>query len=104
MKFSIPEHHGLDEHILSDLNLVPRTAEGNPSLTDIQYEALANGVARGTSLLIISPTSTGKTLVGVWGLASWLTSGLSRHVVYLVQRHRQKIQGGRSQTLGMQGD
>ncbi len=95
MKYSLPVNHGLPEELLRDPALVPRTSTGEPSLTDVQYEALNNGVARGASMLVVAPTSTGKTLIGVWALTSWLLSGPSRHAVYLVTHRalaRQKFE------------
>ncbi len=61
-----------------------RSDDGSPSLTDVQYEALCQGVGRGESLLISAPTSTGKTLIGAWGLFSWLRAGYDHKAVYLV--------------------
>ena len=56
---------------------------GAPSITDIQYDALDAGVARGASLLISAPTSTGKTLIGYWAAQQRLRADHGR-VVYLV--------------------
>ncbi|MBM7113533.1 DEAD/DEAH box helicase [Archangium primigenium] len=95
MKFSLPANHGLPDALLGDAELVPRTKEGAPSLTDVQHEALSQGVARGESLLVVAPTSTGKTLVGVWALSSWIFSRNSRRAVYLVTHRalaRQKFE------------
>ncbi|WP_363350169.1 DEAD/DEAH box helicase [Methylocystis echinoides] len=84
MKYELPSSHGLPHEIVSNPELVPRTAEGDPSLTDVQFAALEAGVARGASLLVVAPTSTGKTLIGIWALASWLKSDPRHHAVYLV--------------------
>ncbi len=95
MKFSLPADHGLPNALLGDSELVPRTKEGAPSLTDVQHEALKQGVARGESMLVVAPTSTGKTLVGVWALSSWIFSGDPRRAVYLVTHRalaRQKFE------------
>lgn len=95
MKFSLPVEHGLPGTLLNDPELVPKSSEGTPSLTDVQYEALSKGVARGASMLVVAPTSTGKTLIGVWALTSWILSGRTRHAVYLVTHRalaRQKFE------------
>ncbi len=66
--------------------LIPRY-EGAPSLTDIQYEALEAGVARGESILVCAPTSTGKTLIGWWAIASAiLAGGRAVYLAHLIQR------------------
>jgi helicase len=64
--------------------LLPRDETGEPSITTIQFEALSAGVGRGQSMLCVAPTSTGKTLVGVWGTLTWLQGGPGRQAVYLV--------------------
>ncbi|EPX56432.1 DEAD/DEAH box helicase domain protein [Cystobacter fuscus DSM 2262] len=95
MKYILPANHGLPERILGDPDLLPKTEEGTPSLTDVQYEALSQGVARGTSMLVVAPTSTGKTLIGIWALSSWLFARPGRHAVYLVTHRalaRQKFE------------
>jgi len=84
MKASLPAQHGLSRQILETAELLPR-ASGEPSITDIQYEALEAGVARGQSALISAPTSTGKTLIGWWTIAGAIEAG--RTAVYLVS-HR----------------
>lgn len=88
MKYELPNSHGLSDIILNDSALLPR-ADGSPSVTDIQYEALAAGVARGQSILAVAPTSTGKTNIAMWGLLSWIASSRVQGttVVYLVS-HR----------------
>lgn len=65
MKQTLPHHHGLSEKILQKNELVPRFDDA-VSITDIQFEALDAGVARGQSLIVSAPTSTGKTLIGWW--------------------------------------
>src|SRR4051794_4365231 len=95
MQYGLPENHGLPEFVVSDSKLLPRDAEGNPSVTDVQFEALSAGVARANSMLCVAPTSTGKTFIGIWGLLSWLDKGTSRRAVYLVTHRalaRQKFE------------
>lgn len=82
MKYELPDNHGLSDAIQRDRRLVPSEDGAAPSFTDIQYDALAAGVARGQSLLAVAPTSTGKTLVGLWALASGLERG--QKAIYLV--------------------
>lgn len=53
----LPEHHGLSKPIVTDLVFKD---DEKPALTDVQYEALDAGVGQGESLLVVSPTSTGK--------------------------------------------
>ena len=84
MREGLPQDHGLAKEILSIPALVPST-EGTPLLTDIQYEALAHGVARGESVIVSAPTSTGKTLIGLWAIAASILT--QRRAVYLVS-HR----------------
>ena len=79
MKYQFPEHHGLSESIVT--NLVFKDDE-QPALTDAQYEALDAGVGRGESLLVVSPTSTGKTQIAVWAIANGIETGCN--TVYLV--------------------
>ncbi len=95
MQFILPDNSSLPTEILDNPKLLPRTAEGAPSITNIQHAALAEGVARGKSLLVVGPTSTGKTLVGIWGLVSWLQVNAQRTAVYLVTHRalaRQKFE------------
>ncbi|AKQ66027.1 DEAD/DEAH box helicase domain protein [Myxococcus hansupus] len=95
MKSTLPPHHGLPDSILNDPELVMRTDPETPSLTDVQYEALSQGAARGTSMLVVAPTSTGKTLIGVWALTTWLLNAPPRNAVYLVTHRalaRQKFE------------
>lgn len=84
MKQTLPHHHGLSEKILQKSELVPRFDEA-VSITDIQFGALEAGVARGQSLIVSAPTSTGKTLIGWWAIASAIEQG--KRAVYLVS-HR----------------
>lgn len=96
MKFELPAQHGLPAGVLDDPALLPRDEAGGPSVTDLQSDALAAaGVGRGRSMLCAAPTSTGKTLVGVWGLFTWLDGGHGRRAVYLVTHRalaRQKFE------------
>src|SRR6266404_2830954 len=84
MQTGLPPNHGLSKFALSVAELVP-TLDGEVFLTDVQYEALHVGVASGTSVLVSAPTSTGKTLIGWWAIASAVASG--GRAVYLVS-HR----------------
>lgn len=84
MKSSLPTDCGLRPELIAIPNLVPHV-DGVPSLTDAQFEALEAGIAKGASVLISAPTSTGKTLIGWWAIASAVKSG--RRAVYLVS-HR----------------
>ncbi|ESX48510.1 DEAD/DEAH box helicase [Mesorhizobium sp. LSHC416B00] len=84
MQTTIPEDHGLSDKVLGKPELLPE-AGLMPLLTDIQFEALEAGVARGESVLVSAPTSTGKTLIGWWTVASAIEAGHT--AVYLVS-HR----------------
>lgn len=79
MKFDLPKDHGLSTQVVEQLVF---KEEGNPALTDAQFDALDAGVGRGESALIVSPTSTGKTQIALWGIAKGLES--SCNTVYLV--------------------
>jgi len=79
MKYNFPNNHGLSDLIIE--NLVYKS-EGNSSLTNIQYEALEHGVGRGESALVVAPTSTGKTQIGLWAIAKSIENGCN--TVYLV--------------------
>jgi len=63
MKYELPPNHGLSENLQQGFVF---SEGGRPSLTDVQYEALAAGVANGESILVVSPTSTGKTQIALW--------------------------------------
>lgn len=82
MKYELPVGHGLATATVDNPKLLPRQPDGSPSLTDIQYEALEAGVAHGKSMLVVAPTSTGKTLIGLWGLGRAIQAG--NRAVYLV--------------------
>ena len=84
LRYELPQDHGLPLASLVNALLLPRNAAGEPSITEVQFQALAAGVGRGSSMLCVAPTSTGKTLVGVWALLTWLNEGYGRRAVYLV--------------------
>lgn len=88
MKYELPHSHGLSDLILNDSALLPRVDE-TPSITNIQYEALAAGIANSASILAVAPTSTGKTNIAMWGLLSWISNPHKEFpkAVYLVS-HR----------------
>ena len=84
MKDSLPTNCGFPEEFLPLDTLLFRE-DGELSITDVQWEALNNGACRGENMLVLAPTSTGKTQIGVWALASWLATDRARHrAVYLV--------------------
>ena len=87
MKNHLPANHGLPTAVLNS-KLIHRR-QNDISLTDAQFEALNAGVALGTNILLVSPTSTGKTEVGLIGIAAWLTGpdSMTKRAVYLVS-HR----------------
>ncbi len=95
VKHALPADHGLSSAVLSNAALLPRDDAGDPSITDVQFDALAAGVGRGGSMLCVAPTSTGKTLIGVWSALTWLEGGHDRRAVYLVTHRalaRQKFE------------
>lgn len=79
MKYHLPENHSLSTEILS--RLVFKEKE-EYALSDVQFAALDAGVGRGESVLVASPTSTGKTHIALWAIASSLENGCN--TVYLV--------------------
>ena len=85
MRYELPVNHNLSEYVTGKRELLPRGEGDAPCITDIQYMSLESGVASEESLLISAPTSTGKTLIGWWAIASCLLSG--GRAVYLVS-HR----------------
>ncbi len=100
MKFELPETHGLSAQTRANRALVPEV-DNNAALTDIQFEALENGVARGESVLVCAPTSTGKTLIGWWSIASAIERG--GRAVYLVSHRalaKQKFEEAQRLFLG----
>lgn len=84
MKSGLPDKHGLSDLVTSSSGLLPQI-DGVPFLTDAQFEALHAGVASGKDVLVSAPTSTGKTLIGWWTIASAVEAG--GRAVYLVS-HR----------------
>ncbi|MEY9470854.1 helicase [Bradyrhizobium yuanmingense] len=84
MKLGLPPGHGLSDFVVSSTELLPKM-DGEPFITDIQFEALQAGVSLGSNVLISAPTSTGKTLIGWWTIASAIAAG--GRAVYLVS-HR----------------
>ncbi|VVD62561.1 DEAD/DEAH box helicase [Pandoraea commovens] len=99
MKYELPVDHGLSGEL--EQHLLFRDASGGPAVSDVQYEALAAGVARGESVLVVSPTSTGKTQIALWAIAGGLERGCN--TVYLVTHRalaKQKFEDFRSQLLG----
>ena len=84
MKDTLPRDHGLPDDLIADPTVIFRE-EGGPSLTDVQWEALNAGIGRGHGALALAPTSTGKTQIGIWALASWIAADRARHRgIYLV--------------------
>ena len=79
MKYELPLNHGLSERIINSLMY---TENGKPSLTDAQYAALQAGIGTGSSALVVSPTSTGKTQIAVWAIANGIET--NANTVYLV--------------------
>lgn len=84
MREGLPNDHGLPDFVMSSAELLP-IHNSEPLLTDIQFDALAAGIATGGSVLVSAPTSTGKTLIGWWAIASTILDG--GRAVYLVS-HR----------------
>ncbi|MBK6741587.1 MAG: DEAD/DEAH box helicase [Hydrogenophilales bacterium] len=98
MKYDLPADHGLSASVVKNLVF---TEGGRPTLSDVQFAALEAGVGRGESLLVVSPTSTGKTLIGLWAIARSLEAG--HNTVYLVTHRalaKQKFEDFKSQLLG----
>lgn len=81
MRKDLPPDHGLPDFVVKDKDLMPKVG-AQVSITDAQYEALKAGVAVGKSILVVAPTSTGKTLIAAWAIAAALKRG--NKVVYLV--------------------
>lgn len=84
MQNRLPDDYDELDTVFETPGLLPRTEEG-VSLTNAQFDALDAGVAKGRSLIVSSPTSTGKTLIGWWAIASTIAAG--GRAVYLVS-HR----------------
>ena len=79
MKYEMPDGHGLSKACVEQLVF---HEDGNPALTDVQFSALAAGVGKGNSLLVVSPTSTGKTQIALWAIANSIEAKTT--AVYLV--------------------
>lgn len=93
----MPKDHGLSAAVFQ--NLVFKE-NNRPNLSDVQFASLEAGVGRGESLLVVSPTSTGKTQIALWAIAKSLESG--NHTVYLVTHRalaKQKFEDFKSQLL-----
>lgn len=97
MKYAFPEDHGLSDKTVA--HLVFKDGE-NPALSNAQFAAIHAGVGRGESMLVVSPTSTGKTQIALWAIARSLETGCS--TVYLVTHRalaKQKFEDFRSLLL-----
>lgn len=79
MKCEMPGNHGLSNKCIEQLVF---HEDGSPSLTDVQHSALAAGVGTGASVLVVSPTSTGKTQIALWAIANSIEA--RTNAVYLV--------------------
>lgn len=98
MRYQLPEEHGLSESTIS--RLVFSDGNNNPALSNAQFAALKAGVGRGESVLVVSPTSTGKTQIALWAIANSLEAGCN--TVYLVTHRalaKQKFEDFRTQLL-----
>ncbi len=97
MKFELPENHSLSDPIID--NLVFKE-ENRPALSDVQFAALDAGVGRGKSVLVVSPTSTGKTQIAVWAIAKSIENqGNSVYLVNYRALAKQKFEDFKSQFL-----
>ncbi len=97
MKYELPSDHGLSNVTLTHLVF---SESGRPALSNAQHAALEAGIGRGESLLVVSPTSTGKTQIALWAIAKSLESRCS--TVYLVTHRalaKQKFDDFRAQIL-----
>ena len=79
MKYELPQEHGLSAKVVETLVF---SVEDEPALTDAQFEALREGVGRGESVLVVSPTSTGKNQIALWAIARSIEASCT--TVYLV--------------------
>jgi len=97
MKYGLPTNCGLDEDTFNPLFY----RENNEiCLTNVQYESFDRGVGQGKSVLVVSPTSTGKTLVGTVALTKGIKEG--NNAVFLVTHRalaRQKFEDFKKQLL-----
>lgn len=88
MQIGVPDDHGLPSEILGS-TLLHRGNHNEVTLTDVQYAALEAGVARGSNVLALAPTSSGKTDVGFFAAAGWLARGIAQgHKVVFLTSHR----------------
>ncbi len=97
MKYTLPENHGLSSVTIGQLVF---KREESPALSDAQFAALDAGAGRGESLLVVSPTSTGKTQIALWAIAKSLEA--SCNTVYLVTHRalaKQKFEDFKKQLL-----
>ncbi|MCY6501477.1 DEAD/DEAH box helicase [Escherichia coli] len=97
MKYGLPVNCGVDEDVSSPLFYKEKDEF---CLTDVQYESLDRGVGKGKSVLVVSPTSTGKTLVGTIALTQGIQEG--KNAVFLVTHRalaRQKFEDFKKQLL-----
>lgn len=97
MKFDLPENHSLSDAIID--NLVFKEGKG-PALSDVQFAALDAGIGRGESVLVVSPTSTGKTQIAVWAIAKSIEcQGSSVYLVNYRALAKQKFDDFKTQFL-----
>ncbi|MCJ6010073.1 DEAD/DEAH box helicase, partial [Klebsiella pneumoniae] len=97
MRYGLPANSGLD---LEKCKPLFYTEDDEICLTDVQYDSLEKGVGRGGSVLVVSPTSTGKTLIGMIALTKGLLDG--DNAVFLVTHRalaRQKFEDFKKQLL-----
>jgi helicase len=104
LKYTLPHNHGLSSLVVDKLVFKD---DGQPALSDVQFEALEAGIGRGESALVVSPTSTGKTQIALWAITHSLQKGGC--TVYLVTHRalaKQKFDDFRSKlvTHFMNGD
>ena len=98
MKYQLPQNHSLSDTTIA--NLVFQVDE-QPALTDAQFAALEAGIGRGESVLINSPTSTGKTHIALWAIVRSIEH--AGNTVYLVTHRalaKQKFEDFKAQLLG----
>jgi len=97
VKYELPDNHSLSEPILNKLVF----KEGDKfALSDVQFASLEAGVGRGESILVVSPTSTGKTQIALWAIAKSLEA--FSNTVYLVTHRalaKQKFEDFKTQLL-----
>jgi len=92
MRDELPSNHGLPDFVVKDAALMPKR-DGRVSITEAQHAALEAGAATGRSLLVVAPTSTGKTHIAAWAIIGALAR--RRRAVYLVTHRalaRQKFE------------